>query len=53
MDEELRELSLEDMSYVGGGEGFWSDLAATVTGWLSGGRETSIPAQNADLGIRG
>ena len=60
MDEQLRELSLDDLSYVGGGEttvevssgGFWSTVLGTVTGWLSSG-ETSQTALNANTGIRG
>ena len=53
MNEQITELSLDEMDYVGGGEGFWPSVFQGISSALRSGQEVSQPALNANLGIRG
>lgn len=53
---EVRDLSLEQLEVVAGGTGWLSQALAALTDvlrWGGGGGDTASTALNADLGIRG
>jgi hypothetical protein len=50
-NESILELDAAEMQHVSGGDGFLSWLTGVIQG--GGGGDTSVPASNAGLGIRG